>query len=116
MALDFGLVRLMETNFFIKFIKKTSEQLNINLKVIKSDALNYLNTTNMVFNIIFLDPPYSYTESEYLKIINKVFEKNLLINDGYIIAEHSEKIKLDNHKKFVKSKNYGGCSFSFFNI
>ena len=70
----------------------------------------------MVFNIIFLDPPYSYTESEYLKIINKVFEKNLLINDGYIIAEHSEKIKLDDHKKFMKSKNYGGCSFSFFKI
>jgi len=41
---------------------------------------------------------------------------NLLINDGYIIAEHSEKIKLDDHKKFVKSKNYGGCSFSFFKI
>ena len=100
----------------IKFIKKISEQLNLNLKVIKSDALNYLNTTKLDFNIIFLDPPYSYTESEYLKIINKVFEKNLLINDGYIIAEHSEKIKLDDHKKFVKSKNYGGCSFSFFKI
>ena len=100
----------------IKFINKISEELKFNLKAIKSDVLKYLNIANIKFNIIFLDPPYNYSEIEYLTIIDKIFVKNLLNINGYIIAEHSEKIKLNNHKKFVKYKNYGNCSFSFFKL
>ena len=67
------------------------------------------------YDIIFLDPPYELEIEEYFKIINLIFERNLLNADGIIIAEHSKQLSLKEHKKFNKYKNYGGCSFSFFN-
>ena len=98
----------------VRFIKKISEDLNFNLKITKSDALKYLKNCLEQFNIIFFDPPYIFKNEEYFKIIDLIFERNLLNSDGLIIAEHSKQISLKKHKNFNKNKDYGGCSFSFF--
>ena len=66
------------------------------------------------FDIIFFDPPYEFKIEEYFKIIDLIFKRNLLTNEGLIIAEHSKKRNLKEHEKYTKSKDYGGCSFSFF--
>jgi len=98
------------------FIKQTSINLGMNIKVIKSDAFNFIKNTKHKFDIIFLDPPYDFVVNEYLKIINEIFSKNLLNIEGSLIIEHSEKINISEHPNFEKSRNYGGCSFSFFYI
>ena len=100
----------------VRFIKKISDELNFNLKVTKSDTSKYLKSCLEQFDIIFFDPPYVFKIEEYFKIIDLIFERNLLNNEGIIIAEHSKQISLKEHKNFNKIKDYGGCSFSFFKI
>jgi len=98
----------------INFIKQTSINLDMNIKVIKSDAFKFIKNTKHKFDIIFLDPPYDYILNEYFKIINEIFNKKLLNNEGLLIIEHSEKINISEHTNFKNSRNYGGCSFSFY--
>ena len=80
----------------------------------KNSTLKYLTSCLEQFDIIFFDPPYVFKIDEYFKIINLIFERNLLNKNGVIIAEHSKKLNLNEHVNFNKSKDYGGCSFSFF--
>lgn len=59
-------------------------------KIIKSDALSFLNTTNEVFDIAFLDPPY--LEGMLEKALILVSEK--MSSFGTIICEHPAEVKL----------------------
>ena len=49
------------------------------------DAINMISLQNLKFDIIFLDPPYSKRFLE--PTINKIEEKQILKNDGFIICE-----------------------------
>lgn len=98
----------------IKFLKKEVNDLNLNIYVVKSDVISYLKKTIQSFDIIFADPPYNFSMSEYHNIINIIFNNNLLKNDGLFVLEHSNMNDFMNHYNFFKIKKYGGCFFSFF--
>ncbi len=98
----------------VKFIDKISEELNFGLQVIISDVYTFLEKTNQKFDVIFADPPYEFTDDQFQKIIDLVFEKNLLNEDGMLIVEHSKKTDLSDNSRFQRSKKYGGNMFSFF--
>jgi 16S rRNA G966 N2-methylase RsmD len=66
------------------------------------------------FDIIFCDPPYDYSLENYAEIQNLIFKNNILNIDGVFILEHSKTIKLNLMDNFKESREYGGCSFSFF--
>lgn len=57
-----------------------------------SDFLNAAEQNRMKFDILFLDPPYYSDELENLLCL--ISEKELISNDGVLIAEHSSKRKL----------------------
>ena len=48
------------------------------------------------------------------RIIELVFERELLNTDGMMIIEHSKYTKLDHMIHFSFQKSYGGSIFSFF--
>ena len=98
----------------VKFIDKISEELNFGLQVIISDVYTFLEKTNQKFDVIFADPPYEFSDDQFQKIIDLVFEKNLLNEDGMLIVEHSKKTDLSDNSRFQRSKKYGGNMFSFF--
>jgi 16S rRNA (guanine(966)-N(2))-methyltransferase RsmD len=98
----------------IKFINTTSKELDLNINTIKSDVFKYLEKTNARFDIIFADPPYEFELDLFEKIIDLVFDNNLLNDEGTLIVEHSKHTNLANHKHFGYSKKYGGNMFSFF--
>ena len=98
----------------IKFLKKESNDLKLDIYAVKSDVFSYLKKTNQSFDIIFADPPYNFSESEYLNIINIIFNKNLLKIDGIFLLEHSSQNDFLNHDNFHEMRKYGGCFFSFF--
>ncbi len=96
-----------------KFQQKTADSLNEpSWQVLKQDAFTYLENTNQQFDIIFADPPYGFADLE--KIPAMVFEKNILVDDGMLIVEHSSRTSLKGVPHFKKSRDYGGVSFSFF--
>ncbi|MDC3273669.1 RsmD family RNA methyltransferase, partial [Alphaproteobacteria bacterium] len=68
---------------------KINNQDEIEINLIKDDAVKALNKISTIFNIIFIDPPYNSSIIEECLIGLK--ELNLINNDSYIFAESSKK-------------------------
>ncbi len=98
----------------IKFINQISEELNFNITAYKSDVFKFLEKTQLQTDIIFADPPYDFSDENFFKIINYVFEKKLITEEGVLIIEHSKHTSLSKHDHFDYEKRYGGSVFSFF--
>ncbi|CAA0198651.1 putative methyltransferase [Tenacibaculum maritimum] len=98
----------------IKFIQSIAENLNFDIHTYKSDVYKFLEKTPLKTDVIFADPPYDFEKQEFLKIVNTVFERNLLNDDGLLIVEHSKHTDLSSHPKHSYDKRYGGNVFSFF--
>jgi len=98
----------------VKFINETSDDFEMNLKVIKSDVYKFLEQFTQKSTIIFADPPYNFNEEEFAKIPSLIFENDLLEDDGVLIVEHSKHTKLNDLPHYSYGKSYGGNAFSFF--
>jgi len=97
----------------VQFIKDTFKTLKYEgALVIQGDALRYITTCPQSYDIVFADPPYLMPEMD--KIPDMVLASNLLNEDGWFILEHTHNVFFEAHPHFVKSKNYGGTHFSFF--
>jgi len=108
-------ITVVDQNFnCIKFINKTSEDFKMQIQTIKSDVFKFLEKTKLKSSIIFADPPYSFSEEQFLKIQELVFKNNLLEDNGQLIVEHSKHTNLSNLEHFSYSKHYGNSVFSFF--
>lgn len=100
----------------IEFIDKTCVLLNMNIRTLKSDVFSFLQRNTEQFDIIFADPFYDMELSDFEKLPQLIFENNLLLEDGVLIIEHSNRTSLDHLPFYSNSRKYGGSVFSFFNI
>ena len=98
----------------INFIKKTTSELDLDIATIKSDVFSFLERNKSSYDIIFADPPYDLSQENFEKIIQLIFENELLDEEGMLIVEHSKHTKLEHMTNFSFSKNYGGSVFSFY--
>ncbi len=98
----------------VKFIKQTAAEYDFNIAATKSDVFKFLERNNASFDIIFADPPYGLDQATFEKIVELVFKKNSLNEEGMMIIEHSKYTKLDHMINFSFQKSYGGSIFSFF--
>jgi len=95
------------------FINKTSQLLNFErLTAIKMDAISFLERCKQQFNIIFADPPFDW--DKYNRIPELVFEKKLLLTDGFLVIEHALDIDFQSHNKLYQQRKYGKVHFSIF--
>lgn len=82
--------------------------------VVYGDAETFVDSSRTKFSIVFADPPYAL---EALKNIpNKIFEKDLVADDGYLIIEHPARYEFAQNSLWhvVVQKVYGNTSVSFF--
>ena len=86
------------------------------IQTIKSDVFKFLEKSTLQTNIIFADPPYDFSDEQFAKIPELVFQNNLLLENGLLIIEHSKHTDLSGLNHFSYSKSYGGNMFSFFEI
>lgn len=98
----------------IKFIAKTANELDFNISVTKNDVFKFIEKVNLNFDIIFVDPPYSFTVADCSRITSIIFERQLLNDNGILIIEHSKHTDLSVLEHFKYMKKYGGSIFSFF--
>jgi 16S rRNA (guanine966-N2)-methyltransferase len=98
----------------VNFIKKTAKEFEFDITAIKSDVFKFLEKHSGNYDIIFADPPYGMSQKEFEKIIELIFEKELLDEEGMLVVEHSKYTKLDQMLNYSFQKNYGGSVFSFF--
>ena len=72
-------------------------------KVLNLDALNYLKTCKITFDIAFLDPPY---EKGHIEAVMPLLCEHLS-DRGIIVCEHEKKLVLpENYGKMIKFKTY----------
>ncbi|GAA4808816.1 16S rRNA (guanine(966)-N(2))-methyltransferase RsmD [Litoribaculum gwangyangense] len=100
----------------IKFINQTAEAFYMPIQTIKIDVFKFLEKSTLQVNIIFADPPYNFSDVQFAKIPELIFQNNLLLEDGILIVEHSKHTDLSSLINFSYSKSYGGSVFSFFEI
>ncbi len=100
----------------INFIKKTAKEFDLNITAIKNDVFKFLEKHKATYDIIFADPPYGIEQKEFEKLIELVFEKELLDSTGMLVVEHSKRTKLDHMMHFSFEKNYGGSVFTFYEM
>ena len=105
----------VDTNYnCIKYISTTAKELDLEINTFKSDVYKFIDKTSMQADIIFADPPYDFEVEKFLEIVDIVFTKNLLKEEGVLIIEHSKQTDLSKHDKHSYDKRYGGNVFSFF--
>ena len=70
---------------------------------------------NLKFNIIFIDPPYR--ETKINKIINIIYEKKMLVQNGILIIHRHKKddIKISNKLNILEDRSYGISKILFGN-
>jgi 16S rRNA (guanine(966)-N(2))-methyltransferase RsmD len=98
----------------IKYINEISKELDLPINTFKSDVYKFLEKTSLQADVIFADPPYDFDAEQFLKIVDLVFSKNLLKEEGVLIVEHSKHTDLSKHENHIYDKRYGGNVFSFF--
>jgi 16S rRNA (guanine(966)-N(2))-methyltransferase RsmD len=97
------------------FIQQTARTMGLQqIHCYMQDAFAYLNSCRKQYDIIFADPPYNSGSAE--RIPDIVFEKALLKADGWLILEHSSRIKFETNVHFLQSRRYGSVNFSIFGL
>lgn len=107
----------------ISIIKKNLEHTKLidKARIIKSDIfplLKKFNKDSVLFDYIYLDPPFNQEELAP-KLLKEIHKEGLLSNKGLIIVEHGKKtIMDDNILDFEKidSRKYGSKSLTFYKI
>lgn len=97
----------------LKFIGEICKKYDLSqVKLLKNDAVKFVQIANIQFDIIVADPPYDY--KYYDKMIDLIFEKALLKPGGMLIVEHGKQNNFESLSNFRDVRNYGGVHFSFF--
>ena len=112
---EVGKVIAVDKNFnAYKHMKAMASELGCQeeLTVIKADILKFISKTDKQFDLIFADPPYKY--ADHKSIVEIVFQRNLLKEDGILIIEHGRETSLENITQFKFMRIYGNVHFSFF--
>lgn len=110
-----GTVTAIDSNFIcVKHMNKLAKEFDCQaeINILKSDIFTYLEHCNEHFDIIFADPPFDF--KEYPRIIELVFERDLLSENGMLVIEHGKETELSAITHFQKIRKYGGVCFSFF--
>jgi 16S rRNA (guanine(966)-N(2))-methyltransferase RsmD len=96
-----------------EFIKKTAALLGLqHIRVVRSDVFRFMDQCAEKFDFIFAGPPYALGAIDDLP--RKVFEKNLLKEEGWFVLEHTPRNNYETFTGFRSSRNYGTTVFSIF--
>ncbi|MCB9252266.1 MAG: RsmD family RNA methyltransferase [Flavobacteriales bacterium] len=94
------------------FIKSTFERLGYKpYRVLRTDALKFIETNRDKYDLIFCDPPYDLKEMSSLP--ERIFRSDLISDEGILIIEHRNTFNFDSDTVF-KTREYGQSRFTFF--
>lgn len=76
-------------------------------RVYQADVFWFLKNINMIFDVVFADPPYALENIGMLP--NAIYDSGVVRNGSYIIMEHSRRseIVLDSRKYEILKKPFG---------
>ena len=100
-------------NNMFNFIKLTAAQLKFeNISVIKSDVFKFIDSTPEPYDFIFAGPPYALATIDNIPL--KVFEKELLKPNGWLVLEQTPRNDYKKFNHYKTERGYGTTIFSIF--
>ena len=96
----------------VQMTKANLKNLGITAKVNKCDACTFLDKVEGQFDLIVLDPPYK--SGLYEKVLEKIYERDLLAEEGIIVCEHAteDTFEYANFEVFDE-KRYGNIMLTY---
>ena len=96
----------------VQMTKANLKNLGITAKVNKCDACTFLEKAEGQFDLIVLDPPYK--SGLYEKVLEKIYERDLLAEEGIIVCEHAteDTFEYANFEVFDE-KRYGNIMLTY---
>jgi len=94
----------------IRMIKAAIEKegLSVDLRAEGKTVLSYLQSSSLVFDLVFIDPPYDVSNSSITQVLTELVPR--LSKDATVILERSsrdEKPELPEQLTISEEKNYG---------
>lgn len=95
------------------YIQKVIYKMGIEeISPLRTDVFKYINESQLQYNIIFADPPYSLESIPILPDL--IFKNQLLLPQGMFVLEHPKTLDFKDHPHFMMHRHYGSVNFSFF--
>lgn len=90
--------------------KENLKNLNIDAKVVKCDAVKFVEFCKERYDLIILDPPYK--SGLYEKVLPKLYD--ILNDDGIIVCEHASNDNFDYAPfEVYDEKKYGNITLTY---
>lgn len=98
----------------VNFAKQTAKMLGVSdlMKIYRADVFKFMKTNHRQYDYIFAGPPYPLPTLD--TIPDRIFEHELLLEDGLFVMEHNPNHDFKDHLHFTEVRNYGKTLFSFF--
>ena len=98
----------------INIIKENTKDIS-GANIIKSDYMNALSSLkDKKFDVIFLDSPYKLNLIN--DCLNKIFEYNMLSDEGIIICEYENENINNANFNIIKEKKYGSKNIRIYKL
>lgn len=96
-----------------RFIEKVRQQLNCSeLRVVRGDALKYIQSVTAPVNLVFADPPYDMEGFEQVPEI--IMGSKAVGPETLVVVEHGKTRDFSSLPDFVERRVYGSVNFSIF--
>lgn len=97
------------------FIRKVAQQLNAtNLRLVRGDALRFVETCTATFDVIFADPPYDMPG--FGEVPGAILGSKMLHPGTIVIVEHNRSHDFSGLSGFREHRAYGSVNFSIFEV
>lgn len=104
-------VELAPTQY--RFIEKVRQQLNCSeLRVVKGDALKFIQASASPVDLVFADPPYNMDGFD--EIPHLILESPAVGPETIVVLEHGKNRDFSSIPGFFQHRAYGSVNFSLF--
>jgi 16S rRNA (guanine966-N2)-methyltransferase len=92
-------------------LERNKKLMRVQVKIIKADAIKWLERNTQTFEIVFIDPPF---DQEILEITRAALaQKNLIEPDGVMVVQHPIQLHLEIEGYEFERRVYGSNVLSF---
>ena len=96
----------------VETLERNRRELRLEAKIVKIDALKFLDRTTETWDIVFIDPPYEQSIPEYTV---KALKRSLLEPGGVTIVQHPDKLMLPDVQSYTLERRvYGSNALSLY--
>lgn len=100
----------------IRHIEDVAEEFEVGdrVRTVTSDVPQFLEGPSVPYDLIFADPPYTYSHLE--EVVEAVFDHGWLQPNGWLMVEHNTHYDFREHRYCLMEKKYGRTMVSIFSL